>query len=139
MEVRGLGTAEGREGRQKVLHQNFDLETKGRWMILLIFSFVSLSNCVNNTMATVIPPPSKRQKLEASERARTQADVVTIPDNLGSIRVQFVDQSTGGITGPVVAVPAQDATVRNLENLLNTLQGNVGTHSVRQRQRSTTD
>lgn len=78
-------------------------------------------------MATVAPPPSKRQKLEASEKARTLADFVNIPENLGSIRVQFVDQSTGGVTGPVVAVPVQDATVKNLENLLNTLQGNVGT------------
>ncbi len=82
-------------------------------------------------MATVAPPPSKRQKLEASERTRTQADIATTPDNLGSIRVQFVDQSTGSATGPVVAVPVQDATVRNLENLLNTLQGNVSTqHSL---------
>lgn len=77
-------------------------------------------------MATIIPPPSKRQKLEASEKTRLQAEIATIPDNLGSIRVQFVDQSTGGTTGPVVSIPVQDATVRNLENLLNTLQGNVG-------------
>jgi len=75
-------------------------------------------------MATVAPPPSKRQKLEASEKARNQAEVAAIPENLGSIRVQFVDQSTGTITGPLVSVPVQDATVRNLENLLNTLQGN---------------
>jgi ribosome assembly protein 4 len=74
-------------------------------------------------MATVAPPPSKHQKLEASEKARNQADITVIPDNLGSIRVQFVDQSTGTSTGPVVSIPVQDATVRNLENLLNTLQG----------------
>src|SRR5277367_714698 len=74
-------------------------------------------------MATIVPPPSKRQKLEASEKARTQAEIAVIPDNLGSIRVQFVDQSTGTPTGPVVSILVQDATVRNLENLLNTLQG----------------
>ena len=77
-------------------------------------------------MATIVPPPSKRQKLEASEKARLQADAAVIPDNLGSIRVQFIDQSTGKATGPVVAVPVQDSTVKNLETLLNTIQGNVG-------------
>ena len=74
-------------------------------------------------MATAAPPPSKRQKLEASEKARNQAEIAVIPDNFGSVRVQFVDQSTGTSTGPVVSIPVQDATVKNLENLLNTLQG----------------
>ena len=81
-------------------------------------------------MATVLPPPSKRQKLEATEKARHQADITTIPDNLGSIRVQFVEQSTGTATGPAVSVPVQDATVKNLETLLNRLQGNVGMNTM---------
>ena len=80
-------------------------------------------------MTTFAPPPSKRQKLDLSEKARAQAEAAIIPDGLGSIRVQFVDQSTGSATGPVVAVPVQDASVKNLENLLNTLQGNVGIQS----------
>ncbi|WEW61372.1 ribosome assembly [Emydomyces testavorans] len=75
-------------------------------------------------MATLVPPPSKRQRLEASEKAKLQQEVQTIPDNLGSIRVQFFDQGTGKASGPAVAVPIADATVRNLEILLNTLQGN---------------
>jgi hypothetical protein len=76
-------------------------------------------------MATVLPPPSKRQKLAASEKAERAAEEIRIPDDLGSVRVQFVEQSTGKTTGPAVAVPVKDATVKNLETLLNTIQGNV--------------
>lgn len=78
-------------------------------------------------MATVLPPPSKRQKVAAAEKSRLQQDIVpTIPTDLGSIRVQFFDQATGKSTGPAVTVPVADASVKNLETLLNTLQGNVG-------------
>lgn len=77
-------------------------------------------------MATILPPPSKRQRTAVAELARTQQDVDTIPDDLGSIRVQFLDQATGQSAGPPVSVPVRDATVKNLELLLNTLQGNVG-------------
>lgn len=79
-------------------------------------------------MATLVPPPSKRQKREITEKARQQQEIETIPSDLGSIRVQFVDQATGTPTGPAVSVPVADANVKNLETLLNTLQGNVGTH-----------
>ncbi|KAK2754229.1 hypothetical protein FQN54_007108 [Arachnomyces sp. PD_36] len=75
-------------------------------------------------MATVVPPPSKRQKVEIAEKARQQQEVQTIPDGLGSIRVQFFDQATGKATGPAVSVPVADASVKNLETLLNTLQEN---------------
>lgn len=77
-------------------------------------------------MATVVPPPSKRQRVAATEKARQQQEIESIPDNLGSIRVQFFDQATGNASGSAVSVPIADATVRNLEILLNTLQGNVG-------------
>ena len=77
-------------------------------------------------MATVLPPPSKRQRTAVAELTRTQQDVDTIPENLGSIRVQFLDQATGQSAGPPVSVPVRDATVKNLELLLNTLQRNVG-------------
>ena len=79
-------------------------------------------------MATLFPPPSKRQKREIAEKAQQQQAIENnIPDDLGSIRVQFFDQATGTATGPAVAVPVVDSTVKNLETLLNTLQGNVGT------------
>lgn len=77
-------------------------------------------------MATVVPPPSKRQRLEITEKARQQQEVQNIPDGLGSIRVQFFDQATGKATGPAVAVPVADTSVKNLETLLNTIQENVG-------------
>jgi ribosome assembly protein 4 len=80
-------------------------------------------------MATVLPPPSKRQKREIAEKAREQQEIDSIPRDLGSVRVQFVDQATGKPTGPAVAVPVADASVKNLETLLNTLQGNVGTNT----------
>lgn len=76
-------------------------------------------------MATLVPPPSKRQKLETAEKARLQQEIESIPDNLGSVRVQFFDQATGSVTGPAVSVPVAYANVKNLETLLNTLQGNV--------------
>ena len=76
-------------------------------------------------MATVVPPPSKRQKLAAAEKAEKAAEDARIPDDVGSVRVQFVDQSTGKATGSVIAVPVKEATVKNLEILLNTIQGNV--------------
>lgn len=77
-------------------------------------------------MATVLPPPNKRQKTAIAEKAREQQDVDAIPNDLGSVRIHFFDQSTGRPTGAPVAVPVADATVKNLELLLNTLQGNVG-------------
>ncbi len=77
-------------------------------------------------MATALPPPSKRQRLEGAEKSRQQQEIQTIPDNLGSIRVQFFDQTSGNATGPAVAVPIVNTTVKNLETLLNALQGNVG-------------
>lgn len=79
----------------------------------------------NNEMATVLPPPSKRQRREIDEKARQQQEIDSIPEDLGSVRVQFFDQSTGTASGPAVAVPLGDATVKNLEILLNTLQGHV--------------
>ena len=81
-------------------------------------------------MATVPPPPNKRQRTAAAEGAREQQDIKTIPDDLGSIRVQFFDQGTGQSTGAPVSIPVVDATVKNLELLLNTLQGNVGSSCI---------
>ena len=76
-------------------------------------------------MATVLPPPSKRVKTAAAERSREQQELDGIPADLGSVRVQFFDQATGKPTGAPVSIPVADATVKNLELLLNTLQGNV--------------
>lgn len=72
-------------------------------------------------MATVLPPPSKRQKREADEKARLQQEPVPIPE--GSIRVQFVDRTSNTPAGSTVSVPLAQATVKNLEILLNSLLG----------------
>lgn len=82
-------------------------------------------------MATTLPPPSKRQRTAVAELASAQQEADSIPENLGSIRVQFLDQATGESAGPPVSVPVRDATVKNLELLLNTLQRNVGVSRTR--------
>lgn len=79
-------------------------------------------------MATVLPPPSKRQRLEILERSREQQDIITVPSDAGSLRIQFFDEITGLPIGDgPVLVPVADATPKNLELLLNTLQGHVST------------
>jgi len=77
-------------------------------------------------MATVLPPPSKRQRTEAAERSRAQQDIEEVPSDAGSLRLQFYDETTGLPIGQgPVLVPVADATPKNLELLLNTLQGHV--------------
>lgn len=76
----------------------------------------------------MLPPPSKRQRTEAAERARVQQEVEVIPSDAGTLRLQFFDETTGLPIGDgPVLVPVADATPKNLELLLNTLQGNVST------------
>lgn len=79
----------------------------------------------NVQMATILPPPSKKQKTADAKRAQEQQDIDSIPENLGSVRIQFHDAATGTITGPPVSVPVSDATTKNIELILNTLLGNV--------------
>ncbi|TVY75932.1 Ribosome assembly protein [Lachnellula suecica] len=75
-------------------------------------------------MTTVLPPPSKRQRTDAAERARQQQDIEEIPSDAGSLRIQFFDETTGLPIGQgPVLVPVADATPKNLELLLNALQG----------------
>lgn len=77
-------------------------------------------------MATVLPPPSKRQRTAAAERAGKQQEPEAIPENLGSIRVHFTDSITGNAVGngPVL-IPVADANVKNLELLVNSILGHV--------------
>ena len=77
-------------------------------------------------MATVRPPPNKRQRLEASQKANEQQDIETIPADAGSLSIRFLDQTTGLKIGQgPVLVAVADATPKNLESLLNTLLGHV--------------
>jgi ribosome assembly protein 4 len=77
-------------------------------------------------MATVLPPASKRQRTDAALIAREQQNIEEIPNDAGTLRLQFFDEVTGlpiG-SGPIL-VPVADANPKNLELLLNTLQGHV--------------
>ena len=77
-------------------------------------------------MATVLPPPSKRQRTDAADRAREQQNIEEIPVDAGTLRLQFFDETTGLPIGQgPVLVPVADANPKNLELLLNTLQGHV--------------
>ncbi|KAF2456643.1 WD repeat-containing protein 5B [Lineolata rhizophorae] len=80
-------------------------------------------------MATLVPPPSKRQKLTASNLAKHQQDVPTAPPaDLGEVRIQFVDRSTGTPQGDSVLVPLSQATTRNLALLVNSIEGRDEAH-----------
>ncbi len=77
-------------------------------------------------MATILPPPSKRQKRETLERSIEQQDVGNGPSGAGSLRLQFIDEMTGlPITKGPVVVAVKDATPKNLELLVNKLQGHA--------------
>lgn len=73
-------------------------------------------------MATVLPPPSKRQKTAAAIRAREQVSPPRAPPE-GLQRIQFRDADTGAAQGPVVSVSLADLNANNLSLLLNSLLG----------------
>ena len=78
-------------------------------------------------MATVLPPPNKKQRIAAENEKVQEEENSRIPEGLGSVRIQFVDQASGRPTGAPVAIPVAQANVKNLELLLNSLQGQVCT------------
>jgi ribosome assembly protein 4 len=74
-------------------------------------------------MATVVPPPSKRQRREGIERTKVQQDVAAVlaPDT-GSFRARFID-GDGAQLADTIEVPLADASEKNVSLLLNTLLG----------------
>lgn len=72
----------------------------------------------NHTMTTLLPPPSKREKLAILEN---QIDLSTVT---GNALVEFKASDTGEITGTTVRIPAR-TTARELELLLNQLLNTV--------------
>lgn len=71
-------------------------------------------------MATVIPPPSKRQRIEFA--AYSSLEVQSPLPPTGSIRIRFHDQAANkSLSESSVIVPLADATIKNLELLLNSL------------------
>jgi ribosome assembly protein 4 len=76
-------------------------------------------------MATLLPPPSKRQRREELERSQVQQDVTAVSAaDLGSFKARFVDADGNQMTN-VVEIPLADATEKNVSLLLNTLLGRV--------------
>ncbi|KAM5387976.1 hypothetical protein ACJA88_001236 [Fusarium oxysporum] len=72
-------------------------------------------------MATIVPPPSKRQKREELERSQIQQDVTAIASGpAGSFKARFLD-GDGKQMADVIEVPLADASEKNLSLLLNTL------------------
>ncbi|CAI5759272.1 unnamed protein product [Candida verbasci] len=68
-------------------------------------------------MATVIPPPSKKQKKEALQ----VRDVNLIPEDLPNVLIKFQASDTGESIGGSIRVPGS-ITEKQLEELLNNLQ-----------------
>ncbi|PKS06320.1 hypothetical protein jhhlp_007068 [Lomentospora prolificans] len=74
-------------------------------------------------MATILPPPSKKQKRETLERTKTQQDVsAPAAAEAGSFKARFVD-GEGNQLADVIEVPLADASEKNISLLLNTLLG----------------
>ncbi len=74
-------------------------------------------------MATIVPPPPKRQRREAIERTKVQQDVTALlPPDHGSFKARFVD-ADGQQMADIVEVPMADASEKNISLLLNTLLG----------------
>lgn len=71
-------------------------------------------------MATLVPPPSKKQRRQAQQ---PQEDIVDVIENLPHVRVKFQAFDTGDVLPGNLRVPG-NATVAQLELLLNQLQNN---------------
>lgn len=69
-------------------------------------------------MATVIPPPSKKQKKEAQQ----VRDVNIIPEDLPNVLIKFQAADSGDSVGGSIRVPG-GITEKQLEELLNQLNG----------------
>ncbi len=61
-------------------------------------------------MATLIPPPSKRQRREDLERSKVQQDVAEqLPQDIGSFKARFIDGDGNQMTD-VIEIPLASAT-----------------------------
>lgn len=69
-------------------------------------------------MATVVPPPSKKQRREAQQ----VRDVQLIPDDVPNVLIKFQASDTGETVGGSLRVPG-GITEKQLEELLNELRG----------------
>lgn len=70
-------------------------------------------------MATIVPPPPKRQRIEAIERTRVQVQPNEDPNQ--SFLAHFVDDEGNQMTTGAIQLLSQDASEKNLAVLVNTL------------------
>ncbi|KAK7681023.1 ribosome assembly [Cerrena zonata] len=73
---------------------------------------------LNHIMATLVPPPSKKQKKEAQQ----VRDVDLIPEDLPNVLIKFQASDTGESVGGSIRVPG-GISEKQLEQLLNQLNG----------------
>ncbi|OAA61758.1 WD repeat protein [Niveomyces insectorum RCEF 264] len=74
-------------------------------------------------MATLVPPPPKRQRRAQIERTQIQQDITAnLPPDHGSFKARFID-GDGKQMADVIEVPIADASEKNVSLLLNTLLG----------------
>ena len=73
----------------------------------------------SKVMATLLPPASKRARLEQSA-----LDAIDLSTVTGNVLCQFKASDTGEITGTTIRIPAR-TTAKELELLLNQLLNNV--------------
>ena len=72
--------------------------------------------CLSAIMATVIPPPSKRQKREAQKPVNLEI----APTELPNVTVRFQASDSGDVLGGNIRVPATSTDLQ-LEQILNQL------------------
>lgn len=75
-------------------------------------------------MTTLLPPPSKREKLAQATQEPVDLSTVT-----GNVLCQFKASDTGEITGTTIRIPAR-TTAKELELLLNQLLNTVSYYVV---------
>lgn len=98
-----------RHGSERLAHRHLHLRTHSSF-----------------AMATIVPPPSKRQRREDLERTQIQQDVTAASGPAGSFKARFLD-GDGKQVCDVIEVPLADASEKNLSLLLNTLLARVRT------------
>ncbi|KAF3926514.1 Beta-TrCP [Arthrobotrys entomopaga] len=74
-------------------------------------------------MATLLPPKSKRRKLDEQKKTAEQAEYALMPTDLPDILIQFRASDTGENDKTPIKIPGT-TTVKQLELLLNELLGN---------------
>lgn len=79
-----------------------------------------------HTMATVLPPKSKRQKLADSKRTQEQQKIQLVPETVPNVVVHLRASDTGDQLGGELHIPG-NSTAQQLNLLVNSLLRTVTT------------